>query len=215
MLRYAEKQAVFAALFILIVNLSCTAEDIELPNPDKTGGMPIMQALNERASTRAFKEDEIPQQVLANILWAANGFNRGTADMRTAPSTRNFQEIEIYACLKSGYYIYDPASNMLKQLGTDDIRAVTGMQPFVKTAPLNLVFVADTAKMGGMNEATAANYAFADAAYVSQNVYLVCASLGLGTVVRGMVDKPALEKAMNLTSDKKVILAQTVGYPAE
>ena len=40
-----------------------------------------------------------------------------------------------------------------------------------------------------------------------------CASQGLATVVRGNVDKPALEKAMQLRPDRKVVLAQTVGYP--
>jgi nitroreductase len=48
---------------------------------------------------------------------------------------------------------------------------------------------------------------------VSQNVYLFCASEGLATVVRGMIDRPALAKAMNLRPDQKIILAQTVGWP--
>lgn len=56
-------------------------------------------------------------------------------------------------------------------------------------------------------------YAAADTGYISENVYLYCASSGLATVVRGMFDKDALAKTMRLRPDQKIILAQTVGYP--
>jgi nitroreductase len=56
-------------------------------------------------------------------------------------------------------------------------------------------------------------YSATDTGFVSQNVYLYCASQGLATVVRGYVDKETLTKQMQLRSDQKVILAQTVGYP--
>jgi nitroreductase len=83
----------------------------------------------------------------------------------------------------------------------------------VKDAPVNLIFVADFAKMGNMSEDQKVFYSATDTGYISQNVYLFCASEGLATVVRGMVDKPALAATMKLKSDQKVILAQTVGYP--
>ena len=57
-------------------------------------------------------------------------------------------------------------------------------------------------------------YAATDTGFISENVYLFCASTGLVTVVRGNIDKPALAKAMKLRPDQKVILTQTVGYPA-
>jgi nitroreductase len=56
-------------------------------------------------------------------------------------------------------------------------------------------------------------YAAMDTGYISQNVYLYCASAGLVTVARGWVDKEALAKAMMLGADQKIMLAQTVGYP--
>ena len=95
------------------------------------------------------------------------------------------------------------------------MRKLAGLQEFVGTAPLNLVFVADSARMTGSSPEDQALYAGADVGFIGQNVYLFCASEGLATVVRGMVDRAALAKALGLSDNKKIILAQTVGYPAE
>ena len=94
-----------------------------------------------------------------------------------------------------------------------DLRAATGGQEFVATAPLNLVYVADLARMSGAAASDRDTYAAADAAFVSQNVYLWCAATGLGTVVRGGVDRPVIAKTLGLRSDQRVVLAQTVGHP--
>jgi len=95
----------------------------------------------------------------------------------------------------------------------EDIRADTGKQGFVKTAPVNLVYVADFSKISAESMDDKIFYSATDTGFISQNVYLYCASFGLATVVRGYVDKPALEKKMKLSPDQKVMLSQTVGYP--
>jgi len=56
-------------------------------------------------------------------------------------------------------------------------------------------------------------YSAAATGFVSQNVYLYCASEGLATVVRALIDKSALASVMKLRPDQKIILAQSVGYP--
>jgi nitroreductase len=203
---------------ILIYSAALYAEDIKpisLPNPQTFGGKPLMQALKERKSMRSFSAKELPLQAMSDMLWAARGINRPDTGGLTAPTAKNRQEIDVYVVKAEGVYLYDAKANMLAPVLTGDIRAVTGSQPFVKDAPVNLVFVADLLKMDGMDAALADFYAATDTGYISQNVYLYCASVGLATVVRGWVDKPALEKAMRLRSDQKVILAQTVGYPNE
>ena len=185
---------------------------IELPKPQMEGGKPLMQALKDRKTSREFSSEKLPLQVLSNMLWAANGVNRPDGK-RTAPTAMNKQEIDVYVAMAEGLYLYDAKANTLVGVVAEDIRAATGKQPFVKDAPVNLVFVADYAKMGGMPDSVKDFYAATDTGYVSQNVYLYCASEGLATVVRGMVDKPACQAAMKLRADQKVILAQTVGYP--
>ncbi|MFH1618368.1 MAG: SagB/ThcOx family dehydrogenase [bacterium] len=189
-------------------------KDIALPKPKMDGGVPLMQALKGRKSARSFSAKNLPMQVVSNLLWAAMGINRPDGK-KTAPSAVNWQEISIYAVFEDGAYSYDAKSNSLKAILKGDIRKASGRQTFVGTAPLNLVFVADYSKMGTRSGEDKDFYSAADTGFVSQNVYLYCASEGLATVVRGSIDRDALAKALKLSKDVKVILAQTVGYPEE
>ncbi|MFA7485887.1 MAG: nitroreductase family protein, partial [Phycisphaerae bacterium] len=113
---------------------------IELPQPRTEGGMPLMQALKQRKTSREFSDEKLPMQVLSNMLWAACGVNRPDGK-RTAPTAMNQQQIDVYVSLEEGLYFYDAALNTLKLVLKEDIREATGPQPFVKGAPVNLVFV--------------------------------------------------------------------------
>jgi nitroreductase len=185
---------------------------IQLPKPQTDGGKPLMQALKDRKSSREYSAEKLPPQVLSNMLWAACGINRPDGK-RTAPTAVNWQEIDVYVATAEGLYLYDAKENSLKPILAGDIRAATGPQPFVKDAPVNLVFVADYSKMGNAPASQKDFYAATDTGFISQNVYLYCASEGMATVVRGYVDKPTLAGVMKLRPDQKVILAQSVGYP--
>ncbi|HEU5395690.1 MAG TPA: nitroreductase family protein, partial [Verrucomicrobiae bacterium] len=127
------------------------AQSIELPPPQKTGGMPLMDALSKRATSRAFATNDLSSQQISSLLWAAFGINRPDGK-RTAPSANNKQETEIYVLLKSGVFVYSAVSNRLEQVLEDDVRALGGTQAFAKDAPVTLVFVADLAKRGGNTE---------------------------------------------------------------
>ena len=188
---------------------------LQLPKPQMDGGRPLMEVLRDRKSSRAFSSQELTPQVLSNLLWAAFGVNRPESGKRTAPSAVDWQEIDIYVAKADGLYLFDAKEHALKLVMAEDIRALTGTQPFVREAPVNLVFVADFSKMGRAKEADKAFYSAADTGFISQNVYLYCASEGLATVVRGLVDREALAKKMGLQPDQKIILAQTVGFPKE
>jgi SagB-type dehydrogenase family enzyme len=172
-----------------------------------------MQALAARASSREFSSQDLPLQVLGDLLWAADGINRPESGKRTAPSAVNWQNIDIYVALKSGLYIYNVKTHSLKHILAEDIRAVTGTQEFVKDIPLNLVFVADFLKINRGTDEVKNFYSAAHTGFISQNVYLYCASEGLATVVRGMVDREAMTKSLMLRPEQKVIFAQSVGYP--
>lgn len=188
---------------------------IQLPPPQMESGKPLMQALKDRKSMRSFSQKELPDQVLSDLLWAANGINRPDSGKRTAPTAKNLQEIDVYVIKAEGAYLYDARANTLVPVVSGDIRKTSGTQDFVARAPVNLVFVADLSKMAGMPEQDAMFYAATDTGFVSQNVYLYCSSAGLATVVRAWVDKAELSKAMKLKPEQGIILAQTVGYPGE
>ncbi|MDA3898695.1 MAG: SagB/ThcOx family dehydrogenase [Desulfobacteraceae bacterium] len=203
--------------FVLCIFSSlCFAEalkPVKLPPPQTDGGKPLMQALNDRASSREFSSEKLPMQVLSDLLWAACGINRADTGKRTAPSARNWQEIDVYIAAEEALYLYDAKQHQLLPVLKEDIRTDTGKQGFVKTAPINLIYVADFSKISAEKMEDKIFYSAADTGFISQNVYLYCASFGLATVVRGYVDKPALEKIMGLRPDQKVILSQTIGYP--
>lgn len=215
------KKSVFITLCFIFAGLMglvgvCFAEEpesITLPLPRTDGGKPLMQALKNRVSSREFRPEKLEPQILSDLLWAAVGVNRRESGKRTAPTARDRREIDVYAALADGLYRYDADKHRLVLILKEDIRAYTGKQEFVANAPVNLIYVADFSKAAGDTELEKTLYAAADTGFISQNVYLFCASEGLSTVVRGYVDKPALEKIMGLSPDFKVILTQTVGYP--
>jgi SagB-type dehydrogenase family enzyme len=192
---------------------SSGAQTIKLPPPRTSGGKPLMQALRDRHSSREFSGRELPLEVLSGLLWAAFGINRPKSGGRTAPSAHDWEEIDVYVATAKGLYLYEPRDHALKEILAQDVRAKTGMQPFVEEAPVNLVYVADLTRMTEATPEDKAWYSGPDAGFIAQNVYLFCASEGLAVVVRGMVDRRALGKLMSLTPEEKIILAQTVGYP--
>jgi len=186
---------------------------IRLPAPETTGGMPLMEALRQRQSSREFNPAELPPQVLSNLLWAAYGINRKAKGGRTAPSAINAQEIDVYAAMASGLYRYDPRIHALTLTVADDVRRVTGYQDFVDEAPLDLIYVADHTRMRMVPAAQRESYASVAAGAIAENVYLYCAAAGLATVIRAWIDRGALTQAMALTPDHQVLLSQTIGLP--
>ena len=194
-------------------------ETIKLLPPQTKGGMPLMQALNDRKSSRVFSDKELPPQMLSNLLWSAVGVNRkikgNKIGKRTSPTACNWQEIDVYVAMPKGLYFYDAKNHILKPIIAKDIRDVVGVQKFTSDAPVGLIFVANFAKMGRATTKIKNFYASTDAGFASQNVYLFCASEKLATVVLGAVNRIALSKAMGLRSDQKIILTQPVGFPKQ
>jgi nitroreductase len=185
---------------------------VQLPLPDQTGGERLMLALAQRRSEREFSATALPPAVLSNLFWAAYGINRPETGGRTAPSALNAQQIDIYAALPGGLYIYDAPAHDLRLVAEIDARCVTGYQDFVDNAPLDLVYVADDAHTQAIPANYRDIYAAASAGAIAQNVYLFCASNDLATVVRGWFDRTALAAALGLGEHERIVLAQTVGY---
>ncbi|HXJ02036.1 MAG TPA: nitroreductase family protein [Micropepsaceae bacterium] len=188
------------------------SEPITLPPPRSEGGLPLITALRLRHSTREYSGRPLPAQVLSDLLWAAFGINRPTGD-RTAPYWRHVMVMDVYVAMADGVWLYEPKTHTLLQHLKEDIRTQTGLQDFVATAPINLIFVAHGERMTDVSTEDRRLYASVDAGFIGQNVYLFCASEGLATVFRGAVDYPKLSRALHLPDQQFVTFAQTVGYP--
>jgi nitroreductase len=195
-----------------IIAGSLSAQDINLPAPQKSGGMPLMDALAKRSTSRAFDPRELSPQQLSGLLWAAFGINRPDGK-RTAPSANNQQATDVYVLLKQGAYVYEVKSTKLSLVLPEDIRNLGATQAFATNAPVTLLFVADFSKMGDASQEAKRNTANVNVGYISQNAYLFCASEGLVTGARASVDRKALGPKLKLRPDQEIILAQSVGHP--
>jgi SagB-type dehydrogenase family enzyme len=214
----SRRHLVHVIAVLLVSAAAVAAEDLQsivLPAPQTEGGKPLMQALKLRQTTREFSNQKLPVDVLSNLLWAAWGINRPDSGKRTAPSASNHEEIDIYVATAEGLYLYEAKGHRLQQVLSADIRAKTGTQSFVRTVPVDLVYVADFAKMKSESLEDKVFYSACDTGFISQNVYLFSASEGLATVVRGSIDRSTLAQAMKLRPEQRVTLAQSIGYPAK
>ena len=202
------KRILCTATFLFCAVMLC-AQTITLPKPQTTGGKPLMEALQARISTRTIAEQPLSMEHISNVLWAALGINRPDGK-RTSPTASNNQEIDLYLFLPEGIYLYDPQNHALELKVTGDHRATAARQGAPSGALL--VYVADFSRMGRYDDAAKEYYSATDTGFVSQNVYLYCASEGLATVVLGNVNRQAISDILHLQNGK-VTLAQPVGYP--
>ena len=192
--------------------LAADSEVIPLPKPRMEGGKPLLQVLRERKSIRDFKPDSLSRQTLSDLLWAAYGINRPEIDHRTVPSAMNSQEIDLYVATSEGLFLYEAKPHALKRVLSEDIRAKSTGQASLKEAPVALVMVGDLPRLTKAKPEDREFYAAIDTGFISQNIYLFCASEGLATVVHDL-DRRILAQAMKLRPEQKITIAQSVGYP--
>jgi SagB-type dehydrogenase family enzyme len=203
---------VLATCLIGPVSASEPLEPIHLPPPETSGGMPLMKALDNRRSTKAFTKQAIPLDQISNLLWAAFGINRPESGMRTAATAVNCQDIEVYVVLEKAAYVYQAEEHRLIPAANRDVRSLAATQAYAKLAPINLVYVSDYSKMPDRFKDKKPIYAAFHTGSISQNVYLYCASEGLAAVVRDSVDRAGLRDALTLRKDQVIVMAQSVGY---
>ena len=180
---------------------------IQLPKPQITGGMPLMEALARRQTTRAFADKPLELQALSNLLWAAFGVNRPQQVKaglgRTAPSAMNKQEVELDVVLADGVYVYEAEQNRLRPVVAGDMRSKIGTGA-AGHAAVTIVYVAD-AKL---------DFAQVDTGFIGQNVYLFAASEGLSAWFYANVG-PDAAAVLKLPEGRKPLYGQSVGYPAK
>lgn len=206
-----KKILFFTALAML--SLGARAQGItQLPNPNKNAEMSLFSALQQRRSVREYMLKEIDNNTLSQVLWAACGVNRPESGKITAPSARNVQDILLYVVKADGAYLYNPAMNTLTQVSKKDLRkSVASRQEDVATAPVMLVLVSDQSKFGKSGDMDK-TFGAMDAGYVSQNIYLACTALGLGTVARATMDEQVLKKELNLNDSQILELNHPIGW---
>ncbi len=205
---------------------SIDLQPITLPEPEKDGGKSILAALQERRTMRNISPRKLPMQTLSNLLWAAFGVNRESASFgksgRTAPSASNSQEIDLYIAMSEGVYLYEADPHRLTPVVAGDFRARAGRRG-AAAAPVNIFYVVDLTRYDlGPEQPDRSigdpevqkSYYYTDTGFIAQNVYLFAASQGLAAWFHNC-DKENTAKEFKLSSQQRVLFAQSVGYPAE
>ena len=203
--------ALFLTLAFISSVLAQEPKSIKLPEPKLGQAVTLAQALKDRKTMREYGPGNLTEQTLSNLLWAAWGINRPESGRRTAPSALNRQEMDVYVTTSEGTYLYDAKENSLIAVASGDIRAMTGKQSYFKDAAINLVYVADFARMDAGDDSHRTMVAALDTGFIAQNVYLYCAAEGLATVFRISIDKPKLAELLKLRPDQRIMGAHTVG----
>lgn len=183
--------------------------------------MSLEEALRLRRSTRRFTSDAIPEEQLLRVLWAANGINRPDSDGRTVPAWRGSKDVDIYVAREVGIHRYDPIANALQEARGVDIRGEVSAATYIQRAPVVLIYASDRERLvaaageeASGNEQSLVIGAHVNAALMAQNVYLVAATEGLGTVlIGGSADRDATKAALSLPDPQSVIYIQPIGIP--
>ena len=197
-------------------------EKIILPKPSLTKGLPLLEAISKRKTSRDFNpSSKLTLQQISEILYCVYGQSHGENNiLKTVPSAVSLQPLEIICVFKVGIFKYDSVKNELIPLLKGDFSEKTGVQPFVKDAYLNILFFSDMKKDAGderrrniLNSApnTRLKFSCLDAGHCTQNVYLYCASEGLKCVIRALCDGDFFKKILNLGDNFEFIVSQSVG----
>jgi len=199
-----------------LVWMGCVASQelkpIELLQPDKTRGLPVMQALSVKASVREYSKKPLELQDLSDLVWAANGINRPDDGKRTASSALNAQDVDIYVIMENGVYLYNATKRVLDPVVAGDYRSTVGKTD----APVTLVLISDVTRFRFGEDMQRTAWANIDAGIVSQNISLFCAATGLKTCPKaGFPGMDKLREALKLQTTQYVILNHPVGYEKE
>jgi nitroreductase len=204
-------------------------QPINLPDPVFERQGTLFEALKARRTSRSYSNKKIPLQVLADILWAAQGVNRLKGIFggqgRTAGSASNSQEIYVYVAMEEGIYLYEPVAHRIAPVVAGDFRALAigaGQMGAGANAPVRLIYVVDMDKLkhapfqepGLYNPEVQKSYYFVDTGLIAQNVYLAASSSGLASWFHNC-DRDRIASVLMLKPHQRALFGHTIGYSAD
>lgn len=190
------KEFLLICFLCLPLLINSKLDPIELVEPEKTGGMPVNEALSKRKTSRNFVDkDDLSIQELSTILWACYGPNRESG-LKTAPSARGVYPFELYVFLRTGIYTYDIEGNTLQPYLQGDYRANTGEDPFVGKESMDVCVVSKLLKDYPYEKH------YLNIGYCMENMYLYCASDNLKCCARGTYNGSSIMSLLNLDQTK-------------
>ncbi len=209
---YASDSVKPTSVLVEYLPTASSVKSFKLPDPQISGGTPLMDALAKRKTSRDYSTKEISTQIISNLLWAAFGINRPQSGQRTAASAWGVQDIDIYIASSKGLFRYDAKNISLISIKPNDIRKLTAVgQPDVAKAPIQIIYVSNYSRMSDLGDEKMV-YSWAHTGLIAQNVYLYCASKDMACGIHTNFDNIVLGKAMGIGNDEHITLTQGAGY---
>ena len=212
------KRYFFSLAILLLLNFcfnSDIGDIIELPEPQREGGAPLYEAVNNRKSQRDFNNSiKVSAEIISQALWVCYGVREGK--FRTVPSAKAWYSLLTYVFLEEGVFKYNPTGHNLIKLFNGDHRALTGTQTSVVTnARINFVFIANFRKKSAMDGDDAHKFRsiYLDSGHVTMALSLYAAANDMKGVVRAMVEPDPLLEFLRLNKEDYIFtIAYSLGY---
>ena len=198
---------------MLLCAVSANGENIRLPEPEKSGGMSLREALTLRRTEREFADKDFNIQELSNLLYAAGGVNRPEG-LLVYPVGMGVQDTRIYVIMREGVYEYEAQSHSLEQIDYGDHRAECNPHnEFSGKASVNLVYVHDLGAWQDVKvpKEAAMQMGMYHSGAIMQNVYLFAASQNWNCCVQGSFDNAKLRELLKLKDTQSITLLHSVG----
>ena len=163
--------------------------------------MNAVDCIKTRRSIRNYKEEQIPQEVIREVIDIA----------RFAPSWKNGQIAR--------YYVVQSAELKAK-IAESCVMGFTYNTGTLTKAPA-IVVVAYVEKRSGFERdgscttSKGSEWEMFDAGIATQTLCLAAQEKGLGTCIMGIFEDKAVAEAINLPEGQKVGALVAIGYPAE
>ena len=150
--------------------------------------MEFQELIAQRYSVRAYKPDDVAQDVIDKILEAA----------RLAPTAANRQNFKVFVIKTTSF--------------KDELKKIYHQEWFIQ-APY-VIGICGIPEENWVRR-DGKNYADVDSAIVMDHIILAATDLGLGTCWIGAFDPMAARKFLDLPSGMEPIAFTPIGYPAD
>ncbi|MCG2794864.1 MAG: nitroreductase family protein, partial [Actinomycetia bacterium] len=101
--------------------------------------MTLDESLEKRRSVRSFTDEELTEEQVLKLAWAAQGVSEPGRGLRTAPSAGALYPLELYVLEAGVLYHYLPGSNSLEEVSggvsAGDLANAALGQSFISRAP--------------------------------------------------------------------------------
>ncbi|MGD8534819.1 MAG: SagB/ThcOx family dehydrogenase [Candidatus Aminicenantes bacterium] len=202
------------------------APKYKLEIPQKEGGMPLWEAINQRHSIRNFKDLPLKKDNLSQLLWATQGITHESMgfEFRAAPSAGALYPVETYLAIhnvqeiESGIYHYGVPNHDLEQLKKGDFREAVARaaldQDMAYSANVVFIWTAVFQRSKWKYDQRAYRYVYLDAGHIAQNLALAAVSLGLGTCQIGALYDGEVNALIEVDGEEEsVVYMSSVGQP--